>query len=51
MKGLAFQFAGSFVITMLYPFLPFMVKFLIPELEDDDKAVGKLSTEVVCGGM
>ena len=28
------QFAQAFTITMLFPFLPFMVKFLVPEVSE-----------------
>ena len=34
---------------MLYPFLPFMMKFLIPELEDDDEAVGENYIAIIFG--
>ncbi len=29
---------------MVFPFLPFMMEFLIPKLQDDQKSVGKGNT-------
>jgi len=34
------QVANSFSITMLFPFLPFMVQFLLPELKEDTQSIG-----------
>ena len=36
------QFSSAFGLTMLFPYLPFMVEFLMPELEGDQQAIGKL---------
>ena len=35
-----FQFSSSFAITMMFPFAPFLVKFLLPNVKETD--VGKL---------
>ena len=35
------QVANSFSITMLFPFLPFMVQFLLPELKEDTQSIGR----------
>ena len=35
------QFSSSYAITMMFPFAPFMVKFLLPYLDETD--VGKFS--------
>lgn len=37
--GIVAVFGSAFAITMLFPFLPFMIKFLIPQL--DEESVGK----------
>ncbi len=44
-KGLTshvLQLTSSFSITMLFPFLPFLVEFLLPEL--DETAIGMFRT-------
>ena len=38
------QFSSSFAIVMVFPYLPFMMEFLIPRLKDDHQAVGKPCT-------
>lgn len=30
------QFASAYSVTLLFPFLPFMVEFLLPEVEEED---------------
>ena len=39
-------FSSAFAITMLFPYLPFMVEFLLPELEGDQQAIGKSLTKL-----
>jgi hypothetical protein len=40
--AVVFQFSSIFVVGMLYPYLPFLVEFLMPRLKDDKSSVGKL---------
>ena len=35
------QFSSAFAVTMLFPYLPFMVEFLLPHLKDDQTSVGR----------
>ena len=43
----ALKFSTAFAIIMLFPFLPFMIEFLIPRLQEDHKSVGKSRGNVV----
>ena len=36
------QFSSAFSITMMFPFLPFMVEFLLPWLLENETQVGEL---------
>ena len=38
------QFSSSFAITMMFPFAPFLVRFLLPQVKETD--VGKHRTNV-----
>ena len=34
------QLANAFSVTVIFPFLPFMVQFLLPELKEDKESIG-----------
>ena len=48
---LTIQFSSSFAITMMFPFAPFLVSFLLPQIKETD--VGKQLTNVhqMCFGI
>ena len=45
------QFSSAFALTMLFPYLPFMVEFLLPNLEGDQQAIGKWYILNTTGGL